>query len=65
MVSALKKVVEKAGKLPAKEQNAIAELINDELGWEESLEKSKNQLSKLAEEALEEYKKGNAKPLEL
>lgn len=65
MVASLKKVIEKAEKLPDNEQEAIAQLINDELNWEETIDKNKERLSKLAEEALEEYKKGGTKPLDI
>ncbi len=65
MVSSLKKVIAEAEKLPAKEQEIIAQLIHDELSWEETIEKTENQLNKLAEEALEEYKKGRTKRLDI
>jgi hypothetical protein len=65
MIASLKKVIAKAEKLPAKEQKMIAQLIEDELSWDETIGGTKGQLTKLAEEALEEYKKGKTKPLDI
>ena len=64
MVTELKKAIEKAEKLSDKEQQVIAQLILDEIGWDQTLTDSEKKLSSLAQEALNEYKKGNAKPFE-
>jgi hypothetical protein len=65
MVSELKDAVKKAEKLSIKDQKAVANIILDELTWNQSFVTSQKQLSKLAEEALVEYKKGDTKPFEL
>ena len=51
--------------MPAAEQNAIAALLNEELGWEKSFDNSQSELQRLAEEAIVEYKKGKTRPLRL
>ena len=65
MVTELKKAIEKAEKLSDKEQQVIAQLIVDEISWDQTLKDSENQLSSLAEEALNEYKKGKTKPFQI
>ena len=65
MTTALKNIVEKINNLPASEQNAIAGLLSEELIWQKSYAKSQQQLSSLAAEALEEYRKGKTKPMNL
>jgi hypothetical protein len=65
MVSELKEAVKKAEKLSSKDQKAVANIILDELAWNESFSASQKQLSRLAEEALNEYKKGATKSFEL
>jgi hypothetical protein len=54
-------------KLPASEQDAIAAIVLEELAseqrWTESFTRSQDELAKLAEEALAEYKAGRTKPL--
>lgn len=65
MVYELKEAVKKAEKLPNKDQKAIALIILDEWAWSRSFINSQKKLSKLAEEALVEYRKGDTKPLEL
>lgn len=64
MVTELKKAIEKAERLSDKEQQVIAQLILDEIGWDQTLTDSEKKLSSLAQEALNEYKKGKAKPFE-
>jgi hypothetical protein len=64
MVTELKKAIEKAEKLSDKEQQVIAQLILDEIGWDQTLKDSEKKLSSLAQEALNEYKKGKTKPFE-
>lgn len=63
MIAALKLAMEKAEKLSEKEQEAIAKLILDEVEWNKTFANSSDQLSMLAHEAVEEYKKGKTKPM--
>lgn len=65
MVTELKKAIEKAEKLSDKEQQVIAQLIVDEISWDQTLKDSENQVSSLAQEALNEYKKGKTKPFQI
>lgn len=65
MISELKKAIEKAEKLSEDKQRIIADLIINEIGWDDSFKQSSDKLSMLAEEALEEYKKGKTKLLGL
>ena len=63
------KVIDKVGKLPAEEQDALAEWILEELAdeqrWQESFAKSQNTLEKMADKALQEHERGNTSPLVL
>lgn len=65
MVTELKKAIEKAERLSDKEQQVIAQLILEEIGWDQTLMNSEKKLSSLAQEALNEYKNGKTKPFEL
>ena len=65
MTVALKKIISKLTRLPAKEQNAIASLLEEEVAWQKSFSKSQKHLETLASEALEEYKKEKTQPLNL
>ena len=65
MTTALKNIFTKINNLPAEEQNAIANLLVEELAWQKSYAKSQQQISTLAAEAVEEYRKGKTKPLNL
>lgn len=69
MTTLLKKAFDKVSRLPQSEQEAIAALILDEIAseqkWDELFAKSQDKLSQLADEALEEFKKGKTKPLDL
>lgn len=69
MTKLLEEAVKEISKLPEKEQNEIAQLIldelNDEKSWDESFSKSQDFLSKLADEALEEFNKGKTKDIDL
>lgn len=65
MTTALKNIFEKINTLPVKEQNAIANLLKEELAWQKSYNRSQSQLSSLAAEALEEYHKGKTRPMNL
>jgi hypothetical protein len=64
MIDELRKAVEKAEKLTKGEQQIMAQLILDEINWDQTLANSQQQLSFLAQEALEEYKAGKTKPLQ-
>lgn len=65
MISELKKAIEKAERLSEPDQRMIAKIILDEISWEEKFASSQSKLSFLAREALDEYKKGDTKPLGL
>jgi hypothetical protein len=65
MISELKKAIEKADRLSEQDQKMIAKIILDEISWEEKFAGSQAKLSFLAKEALDEYKKGGTKPLDL
>ena len=61
MTHQLEKVIGELNRLSTKEQDAIAELIQEELLWDFLLNNSAAQLSKLAEEAKKEHKAGKTK----
>jgi hypothetical protein len=65
MTVALKKIISRLTRLPAREQNAIAGLLEEEVAWQKSFSKSQKQLETLAFEALNEYKKGKTQSLSL
>lgn len=69
MTNLLEKAIKKAGKLPEKEQNVIAEIIleeiEDEKKWEGKFKNNQRKISKLADEAIEEYKVGKTESLKL
>jgi len=65
MTTSLKKVIDCLNKLPSAEQNAIAELLTEELTWKSSFENSQDLLVSLAAEAQAEYNAKKTKPLKL
>ena len=69
MTKLLEEAFSAASKLSEEEQDAIATLIMEELAserkWAEAFSKSQDELAKLAEEALEEFKQGKTKPWDL
>lgn len=73
MVNGMTKLLEKAfrdaSKLPELEQNVIAKWLIDELvsekKWEQAFAESEDILAQLADEALEEHKKGKTMPLDM
>jgi hypothetical protein len=65
MTTALKNIFSRINSLPAKEQDAIATLLKEELAWQKSYDQSQKKLSSLAAEALGEYKKGKTQPMNL
>ena len=69
MTKLLEQSFSAVSKLSEEEQDAIATLIMEELAserqWAEAFSKSQDELAKLAEEALEEFRKGKTKPWDL
>ena len=65
MIDELKKAIEKLESLSVDEQHRLADLIVDEITWSATFAKSMPKLSNLANEALEEYRQGKTKPLDL
>jgi hypothetical protein len=63
------KVIDKVGKLPAKEQDAIADWILEELAdeqrWQKSFAESQDLLAKMADKALKDHERGKTSPLDL
>jgi len=51
-------------KLPENEQNNFAQLIIEELNWENSFASSQDTLLSMANEAITEYKAGKTKPFD-
>ena len=68
MTKFLQRAFKLAQALPNKEQDALAALIIDELEsdrrWRVAFEESKDDLDRLAEEALAEYRAGENLPLD-
>jgi hypothetical protein len=68
MTELLEKAFTEASKLPLQEQDALANWILEELAserqWEISLANSSDALSKLADEALDEHRRGYTEPLD-
>jgi len=69
MTQLLEKVMAKVSNLPEVEQNALAKWLLRELDsekqWDKGFGESEDALEKLADEALEEHKKGKTKPFDL
>jgi hypothetical protein len=67
MTLLLEQAFSEAKKLGSHEQDALASIILEEMiaerKWDESFARSQDQLAALADEALNEYRKGNTKPL--
>lgn len=55
----VRKAIVQLEKLPEQRQLEIAQLILDELKWDETFQRSQNELSTLARVALREYESGN------
>ncbi len=64
MTKLLEKAFEALNKLPENEQDSFAQLIIEDLKWDDSFTSSQDVLLSMANEALEEYKTGKAKPFE-
>ena len=65
MISELRKALEGLEKLSENEQRRIADLILDEMKWDKTLAQSQEGLSQMANEALEDYKTGRTKPMDI
>ena len=67
MTRTLQKAWDQVSKLPAEQQDAIGEIILQELAadnkWNDLLRKSPEQLEKLANEAWQEFERGDTEPL--
>lgn len=67
MTNKLKEAFETASRLPASEQDALAEAILEEIEsdarWAASLAARPEALERLADEALEDHRAGRTKPL--
>jgi hypothetical protein len=63
------KVIKKVGKLPADEQDALADWIlkelADEQSWQNSFAESQDLLEKMADKAMQEHEQGKTSPLDL
>lgn len=68
MTELLEEALRKVATLPTEEQDAIAsqiiETLDDEAAWRESLARKPERLRVLAEEALNEHRRGETRPLE-
>ncbi|MBZ4218887.1 MAG: hypothetical protein LAC69_01670 [Chlorobium sp.] len=68
MTTLLNKAFKTAANLPAVEQNALAKWLLDELHseakWQRTFAESEDILEKLADEAMEEKRKGKTTPLD-
>ncbi|MEP6645980.1 MAG: hypothetical protein ABJC12_02735 [Saprospiraceae bacterium] len=58
MIDAIKKAFAEIEKLHEKKQQELAQLIHDELSWENTFLQNQDLLSQMANEALNEYKTG-------
>ena len=65
----LEKAFAEAAKLSAREQDALAALLMDEIAadkeWDEAFARSQDALAELADAALAEHKKGETRPLDV
>jgi len=68
MTKTTKKLVETLEKLPDEEQESVAAFLLEELKseqrWEKLFSESQDELSRLADEALEEFERGETQPME-
>ena len=69
MTKLLQKAFHEVSKLPEAEQNVFAKWLLEELAsdrrWEKTFAESEDVLSKLAEDALKQHRKGRTKPLNI
>jgi len=68
MTELLEKAFSEASKLPSAMQNIIAQRLLEDMEaeekWDETFAETQDELSQLADEALEDFKKGKTKPIE-
>ncbi len=68
MTKLLKELIDKLSKLSPERQDELAAFLlaemEDEARWDKSFAESQDALEKLADEALEEHKRGETRPLE-
>jgi hypothetical protein len=68
MTKLLEKAFNEASKLPEEDQDALAEMLLDDLAaeerWADALANSQDALAALADEALAEFERGETKPLD-
>ena len=68
MTQLLEKAFAEASKLPAEAQDLLAKDLLDDLAaeekWDGTFNRSHSELSRLADEALAEYRAGKTKPLD-
>jgi CRISPR/Cas system-associated protein Csm6 len=68
MTKLLKEVLAKLSKLPPEQQDELAAWLlaemEDEARWDKSFAESQDALEKLADEALEEHKRGETRPFD-
>ena len=68
MTKLLKEVLAKLSKLSPERQDELAALLlaemEDEARWDKSFAESQDALEKLADEALEEHRRGDTRPLD-
>lgn len=64
MTKLLEKAFEELNKLPENEQDNFAQLIIEDLKWDNSFATSSDTLLSMASEAIEEFKSGKTKPFE-
>jgi len=63
MTKLLEKAIEKLKELPAKEQDHFAAMVLDDITWQETFDKSADQLDKLGEKVLKDIKAGKFKKI--
>jgi hypothetical protein len=68
MTKLLKQILEQASRLPEEEQDSLAAILIEEMAdearWAKAFERSQGALEKLAQEALEEFRRGETTPLD-
>ena len=64
MTDELRRAMTKAEGLSSDRQKLIAELILDEINWDDAFQSSSEKLTALAKEALTDYKAGKTKPMD-
>jgi hypothetical protein len=68
MTELLRKAIEAVSKLPPESQDAIAARmlmeLEDEERWDEAFARSQDHLTRMADEAIDEFKTGKTVPLE-